>query len=273
MCTKDPTKETKEISALHHAARRAGVQVIANDGKYVDKYSRKPIKLTTYATSHSCALGLVRNASLDGKVTQYIACQLASGDVSKFVRNLTQIIALPSHKSIIKPLAIYVGSGSAILVYPTSNLSPLVRRIWMTDTIQPRLRTTSILIIMSDIAEGIKHLHSHGMTHGRLNSESVYLDTKSHAVIMDHGWTQSYTSSSNPPPIANDIVAFGVVCWEMIEHKSPPEDIHNMKFSETSDPILGELIKITKWCLSLPDHTHPFDRVLDSLKSILIVSA
>ncbi|KAF9531187.1 kinase-like domain-containing protein [Crepidotus variabilis] len=120
--------------------------------------------------------------------------------------------------------------------------------------------------ILYHVAQGLKHLHSHGVTHGDLKGLNVLIDDNENGVVCDYGLSRlkvdakSHSSKGVDPILVLggwhwmsperllggmlkkpvDVYAFGMVIWELFMCKVP---LGHLSYSELCDLVVNNEVR------------------------------
>ncbi len=160
--------------------------------------------------------------------------------------------------------------------------------------------------LLLDIALGIATLRYHGLIHGDIKSENIFIDDTGRALLGDFGTTKPPHQADKDPPLgtvgyaapellkpdktvtfASDVHSFGATCWEVIHgrkirdegsefldwaydkdsyKKSPNEDKRQLHFPPGTPT---DLIKLTQYCLAKNPANRPsIDEVAERLETL-----
>ncbi|NXN91546.1 RIPK2 kinase, partial [Rhinopomastus cyanomelas] len=150
---------------------------------------------------------------------------------------------------LLPPLGIYQCHGLVGTVTEWMNNGSLHLLIYERE-LYPELPFPLLVRILSDVVEGLRHLHSlePAFCHGNLKASNVLLDTQYRAKISDYSLTnwRKHQLRSNlqnchqrncqdlvylPPEVLGggrpshegDIYSFGILCWESLSRQQPFE--------------------------------------------------
>lgn len=128
-----------------------------------------------------------------------------------------------------------------ILVYEFMPLGTLAHHLNITTS----LSWERCLRICNGVARGLDYLHTHGVTHGRLNTSNILLDENYKPKISHFGFTKPEEQSQRLDIHSFGIVLLEVLCGKTKANSSEQEnqaELINWARSLTSNGLVDQIV-------------------------------